>query len=109
MREWLEWLRAHAADLPVLVRFAVGLGVIVVVPQICRRLHIPAVVGLLLTGALFGPYALGVIGKTRPVADFLGELGKLLLMFMAGLEIDLELFRRVQKRAMTFGVTTTLH
>ena len=28
-------------------------------------------------------------------------------MFMAGLEIDLDLFRRVQKRAITFGVITT--
>jgi Kef-type K+ transport system membrane component KefB len=41
------------------------------------------------------------------VADFFGELGKLLLMFMAGLEIDLALFRRVQKRAITFGIVTT--
>ena len=56
---------------------------------------------------LFGPYGLEIIGKTRPVADFFGELGKILLMFMAGLEIDLDLFRRVQKKAMTFGVITT--
>ena len=56
MREWLEWLRAHAGDIPLLVKFAVGLGVIIIVPQICRRLHVPAVVGLLLSGALFGPY-----------------------------------------------------
>jgi Kef-type K+ transport system membrane component KefB len=107
MKEWLDWLHAHAANLPLLVKFAIGLGVIVVVPEICRRLHVPAVVGLLLTGALFGPYALRVIGTARPIADFLGEIGKLLLMFMAGLEIDLDLFRRVQQRAITFGIVTT--
>src|SRR5206468_12834243 len=55
----------------------------------------------------FGPYGLELIGKTRPIADFLGELGKIMLMFMAGLEIDLELFKRVQKRSITFGVITT--
>ena len=103
----MEWLRTHALALPVLVKFAVGLGLIIIVPQICRRLHIPAVVGLLLSGVLFGPYGLEIIGKTRPIADFLGELGKILLMFMAGLEIDLDLFKRVQKRALTFGVITT--
>ena len=103
----MDWLRSHALALPVLVKFAVGLGLIIIVPQICRRLHIPAVVGLLLSGVLFGPYGLEIIGKTRPVADFLGELGKILLMFMAGLEIDLDLFKRVQKRALTFGVITT--
>ncbi len=103
----MEWLRSHALSLPLLVKFAVGLGLIVVVPQLCRRLHVPPVVGLLLSGVLFGPYCLEIIGKTRPVADFLGEIGKILLMFMAGLEIDLDLFKRVRKKSMTFGVITT--
>jgi len=103
----MESLRAHALALPVLVKFAVGLGLIIIVPQVCRRLRVPAVVGLLLSGVLFGPYGLEIIGKTRPIADFLGELGKILLMFMAGLEIDLALFKRVQKKALTFGVITT--
>jgi Kef-type K+ transport system membrane component KefB len=103
----MDWLRSHATALPLLVKFAVGLGLIVIVPQICRRLRIPPVVGLLLCGVLFGPYGLELIGKTRPIADFLGELGKILLMFMAGLEIDLALFKRVQKKSMTFGVVTT--
>ena len=103
----MEWLRSHALALPLLVKFAVGLGLIVIVPQLCRRLHVPPVVGLLLSGVVFGPYCLEIIGKTRPVADFLGEIGKILLMFMAGLEIDLDLFKRVRKKSMTFGVITT--
>src|SRR4249919_3990022 len=103
----MDWFRSHALALPVLVKFAVGLGLIVIVPQVCRRLRIPPVVGLLLSGVLFGPYGLEVIGKVRPIADFLGEIGKILLMFLAGLEIDLALFRRVQKKSITFGVITT--
>lgn len=102
-----QWLRAHAESLPLLVKFAIALAVIVVVPQVCKRLRIPAVVGLLLCGVLFGPYGLEVIGKNRPIADFLAEVGKLLLMFCAGLEIDLALFRRVQRRSMIFGLITT--
>ena len=102
-----EWLRTHAESLPLLAKFAIALTVIVVVPQICRRVRLPAVVGLLLCGVLFGPYGLEVVGKNRPIADFLAELGKLMLMFSAGLEIDLALFRRVQRRAITFGLITT--
>jgi len=103
----MDSLRSHALSLPLLVKFAIALGLIVVVPQLCRRLHVPPVVGLLLSGVLVGPYGLEIIGKTRPIADFLGELGKIMLMFMAGLEIDLNLFKRVQKRSITFGVITT--
>jgi len=102
-----ESLRAYAFALPLLAKFAIALGVIVVVPQLSRRLRIPPVVGFLLSGVLFGPYALDVVGENRPIADFLAELGKLLLMFTAGLEVDLALFKRVRARAMTFGFITT--
>jgi Kef-type K+ transport system membrane component KefB len=51
-----------------------------------RRLHLPAAVGLLLGGVIIGPYVLGFLSTVRPIADFLAELGKLLLMFFAGVE-----------------------
>jgi Kef-type K+ transport system membrane component KefB len=103
----MEWIRSHALALPLLVKFAVALGVFIVVPQLFRRVHLPAVVSLLLAGVVIGPYGLEFFGKTRPIIDFFSELGKILLMFMAGLEIDLALFKRVQKKAITFGVITT--
>jgi len=34
-------------------------------------------------------------------------LGKLLLMFFAGLEINLELFRRARNRSIALGIATT--
>ena len=104
---WIEWLRAHALELPLLAKFAIGLGLIVIVPALSRRVHLPSVVGLLLSGVVFGPYGLELIGTQRPIPDFFGEIGKLLLMFTAGLEVDLDLFRRVKSRSMTFGVITT--
>jgi predicted Kef-type K+ transport protein len=42
-------------------------------------------VGLLLFGVLLGPHVLGFFGEQQPIADFFAELGKLLLMFSAGL------------------------
>jgi Na+:H+ antiporter len=60
----------------------------------------PVAVGLLLGGVIIGPYVLGFFSTDRPIADFIAELGKLLLMFFAGLEIDLALFRRVRNRSI---------
>ncbi len=96
---------AHA--LPTLAKFAIAMAVIGGVTAACRRLRFPTVVGLLLTGVLFGPHGLGVVGEHRPVADFFAELGKLLLMFFAGLEIDLTQFRKARKKSITFGLVTT--
>ena len=105
---WLDFLRDHLFTLPVLAKFALGMVMIVTIPRLCRRLHVPAAVGLLLGGVIIGPYVLGFFGTDRPIADFLAELGKLLLMFFAGLEIDLALFRRARNRSITFGITTTV-
>jgi Kef-type K+ transport system membrane component KefB len=40
------------------------------------------------------------------VAEFFAEIGKLLLMFFAGLEIDLSQFRRTGARSLVFGLLT---
>jgi len=100
-------LRSGALALPLLAKFAIGLVVIVIVPSLSRKVRLPAVVGLLLAGVLLGPHGIDVIGTQRPVADFFGEIGKLMLMFMAGMEIDLATFRRVRNRSIVFGIVTT--
>jgi Kef-type K+ transport system membrane component KefB len=104
---FLDLIRDHLFTLPVLAKFALGMVMIVAIPRLCRRLHVPAAVGLLLGGVIIGPYVLGFFGTDRPIADFMAELGKLLLMFFAGLDIDLALFRRARNRSIAFGLTTT--
>lgn len=93
----LETIRSHILTLPDLAKFAVVIAVMVSVPPVARRLRIPEMVGLLLFGVLLGPHVFGFFGEHRPIASFFAELGKLLLMFGAGLEIDISLFRRFQE------------
>src|SRR5215470_4072664 len=106
--EWLDYIRTHLLTLPDLAKFAIVLAVIVGVPALSRRLRLPAAVGLLLAGLVIGPHGLDVIGDKRPIMDFMGEIGKLFLMFMAGLEVNLALFKAARNKVMTFGVLTTL-
>ncbi len=57
---------------------------------------------------ILGPHVLNIFGgENRPVADFFAELGKLLLMFFAGLEIDVARFRQARRKTMIFGLLTT--
>jgi Kef-type K+ transport system membrane component KefB len=104
---FLEFLRTHALALPNLAKFAIGMALIVGIPPLARRGRLPAAVGLLLSGVLIGPHGLALFGGKAPIADFLADLGKLLLMFFAGLEIDLEQFRKARNRSILFGVITT--
>ncbi len=103
----VEHLRTGIEALPVLAKFAAGMVLIIVVPKLARRIRLPDAVGLLLTGVVFGPYVLDVFPPEHPVAQFFSELGMLLLMFFAGLEINLALFRQQIHRSIVFGVATT--
>jgi Kef-type K+ transport system membrane component KefB len=102
-----EYIRSNAVALPQLTKFALGMVFLFGVLALSRRLRLPAVVALLFSGVIVGPHVLQVFGEQRPVADFFGDLGKLLLMFFAGLEVDLALFRRALRKTATFGLITT--
>jgi Kef-type K+ transport system membrane component KefB len=90
----IDTIRSHVMALPDLAKFAVVVAAIVGVPRLAARIRLPPMVGLLLFGVALGPHVLGFFGEHRPIANFFAELGKLLLMFSAGLEIDIALFRK---------------
>lgn len=103
-----ESLHHLIAMLPMMAKFAIFMALIVVVPKVSRRARIPSPVGLLLSGVIIGPHMLDVFPHNHPIAGFFSDLGMLLLMFFAGLEINLTLFRQKISRSMVFGVTTTV-
>ncbi|WP_423800483.1 cation:proton antiporter [Neobacillus sp. SAB-20_R2A] len=57
------------------------------------RLGQPSVLGTLLIGIVLGPSVLGLVNETETLAEF-SEIGVILLMFIAGLETDLDEFKR---------------
>ena len=103
----LEVIHNHLLTLSALPKAAAFLAIIAGIPPLSRRLKLPPAVGLLLAGVAIGPHGIGLIPEQHPVTQFFGELGKLLLMFSAGLEINLDLFRKARNRALLFGLLTT--
>ena len=92
--------------LPLLARFATALLLFLTIPPLCKRIRLPAAVGLLLAGVVLGPSGLHIAPENGEVAHFFADVGKLLLMFFAGLEIDLDQFLRIRNRSLTFGFAT---
>lgn len=97
---------AASLNLPPMARFAAVLFLLLCVPSVTRRLRVPAVVGYILAGVLIGPHGLGILPQEASTANFFAELGKLLLMFFAGLEIDMAQFRKYRSRSLIFGLAT---
>lgn len=93
---------------PPLVRFMIGITILLMAPSISRRFGLPDVVGLILAGILFGPFVFGLAYGEGPLIVVFAELGKLLLLFFAGMEIDLVLFKKARWRTSFFGTSTLI-
>ena len=91
-----------------LVAFTILLLVSVTIPPLFERLRLPGLVGLLAAGVLLGPSVSGLLDPTGDVEKLLSDIGKIYLMFVAGLEIDLQDFRKTRNRSLTFGSATFL-
>ncbi|QHG15380.1 cation:proton antiporter [Nostoc sp. ATCC 53789] len=94
-------------DSPI-VAFTILLTVIFTVPPIFERLRLPGLVGLLVAGILLGQNGLKLLNPESETINLLSDIGKLYLMFVAGLEIDLEQFRKTRNRSIGFGILTFL-
>ncbi|MBO0428403.1 cation:proton antiporter [Vagococcus fluvialis] len=74
--------------------------------HLCHRIGIPAVIGELLTGVILGPALLGLVLHTEMISIF-AEIGVILLMFLAGLESDLDKLKKYLKPSVMvalFGI-----
>lgn len=71
--------------------------------DISVRLGQPSVLGKLLIGIVLGPSALGLVTNTK-ILEELSQIGVILLMFIAGLETDIDEFKRTGKASSLVGV-----
>lgn len=71
--------------------------------DISVRLGQPAVLGKLLIGIVLGPSVLGIVQDTDILKE-ISQIGVILLMFIAGLETDIDQFKRTGKAATYVGV-----
>lgn len=79
----------------------------IIVPLLFRQIKITGIVGLILAGAVFGPNGLNFL-EAQGVIDVLGIIGLLYLMFIAGLEMNLDRFKEERNNVFVFGILTFL-
>ena len=78
------------------------LAIILLVPMVCRKLHIPSIVGFILTGIILSPYSLNILAPSITIAT-LGKMGMLYIMLQAGIEIDINDFSQHRRGAVALG------
>ena len=91
---------------PTLIFFVVLL-IILLAPIIMGKLRIPHIIGMVLAGMLIGEHGLNILERDNSFELF-GKVGLLYIMFLAGLEMDLESVKKNSKRILWFGLLSCL-
>ncbi len=91
---------------PTLIFFVVLL-IILLAPIIMGKLRIPHIIGMVLAGVLIGPHGLNVLERGSSFEIF-GQVGLYYIMFLAGLEMDLESVKKNSRQFLIFGLLTCL-
>jgi Kef-type K+ transport system membrane component KefB/nucleotide-binding universal stress UspA family protein len=89
-----------------LVSFTILLLVVLTLPPIFERLRLPGLVGLLFAGVVLGKDGFFLLDPDSESIKLFADIGKIYLMFVAGLEIDMAEFRKTKERSLVFGALT---
>ena len=87
------------------VIFLVGLAM----AEICRRIHLPGIIGMLVTGIVLGPYALDFIDPSiLSVSSQLRQMALVIILIKAGLSLDIKDLKRVGRPALLMSFLPAL-
>ena len=84
---------------------ALILAVILIIPDLCRRLRFPQIAGLIVAGVILGPGLAGIM-ESDATMTYASRIGLLFIMFFAGIQIDLEEMKRNRVTGVIFGLLT---
>ncbi|WP_017730704.1 cation:proton antiporter [Nafulsella turpanensis] len=85
--------------------FCIILLIILLAPILLRKIRIPGIIGLIVSGIIIGPHGLNMIEQNAAV-DLFSTIGLLYIMFIAGLELDLKEFSKNKHKSVIFGFLT---
>ena len=85
--------------------FFVVLGIILIAPIIMGKLRIPHIIGMVLAGVLIGQYGFNILERDDSFELF-GRVGLYYIMFLAGIEIDMNGLKRGVLNMGAYGLFT---
>ncbi|WGV26473.1 cation:proton antiporter [Halotia branconii] len=89
-----------------IIAFAILLVVVLIVPILFERLRLPGIVGLVFSGVVLGSSGWNLFDPESPIINLLSDIGLVYLMFVTGLEVDINRFRQRKQRSLGLGSFT---
>ena len=85
--------------------FLVGLSA----ASICRKIHLPRIIGMLVTGILLGPYVLNLLDNSiLGISADLRQMALVIILIKAGLSLNLDDLKRIGRPAVLMAFLPAL-
>lgn len=86
-----------------MIIFAIAVFVFLVTPVLMTKMRIPGIIGPIIAGVILGPYGLHILERDSTI-ELLGTVGLLFIIFIAGLELDIDGFKKYKNKSIIFGL-----
>lgn len=83
--------------------FFLVLVIILFAPIVLERLRIPHIIGMILAGIVIGEHGFNILARDSSFELF-GKVGLYYIMFLAGLEMNMEDFKSIRMKATVLGL-----
>jgi Kef-type K+ transport system membrane component KefB len=83
--------------------FAILLFIFLLIPIFLKKIKLPGIMGLILAGVIIGPNGIHILERSNSIILF-GTVGLLYIAFVAGLEVDMNDFKRNRNKSILFGL-----
>ncbi|AAB99281.1 TPA: cation:proton antiporter [Methanocaldococcus jannaschii] len=87
--------------------FFIILSIIFIVPNLLKKFNIPAITSIMIAGIIIGPYGLNIL-QVDETLKILADFGAIMLMFLAGLEVDNETLKQEFKNSLILSLFSLL-
>ncbi|MBN2806808.1 MAG: cation:proton antiporter [Prolixibacteraceae bacterium] len=85
------------------IKFLIILTIILFIPILSEKIRIPQLLGMIISGVLIGPFGFNLLERDSSII-LSGTAGLLYIMFLAGLEIDMNDFRKHALKSTLLGL-----
>lgn len=89
------------------IQFLLILIIVLIAPILFNKIKLPSLLGLIIAGTIIGPLGLNLIDRDSSFLLF-GTAGLLFIMFLAGLDTDINEFKKNSQKSAVFGFLTFL-
>ena len=86
-----------------MMRVVISFSLILLAPRLFQKIKLPGILGLIFVGVLFGPEGLHFFRENGQVLILFATLGKLLLLFFSGLDLEIDVLKKNLGKSFLFA------